>query len=309
VNYLIKNGINLISRQEYEQAYENFKVLDKEFAGLPVGKIYLAASKIAQNYDYAIPFDENYILENLEAAETQSEYLLKSNPENIWYHYFAGLAKGYLAYYKALNGNWLDAITGGFEAVSHFEDCLKINPDFYEAMIAIGAYKYWKSRKTEFISWLPFIDDEKEEGILMLKKAVEKSTYNSYLAVNSLIWIYIDNKDYKKAAKIAENALKNFPTNRSFKWGLARSNENIDKRKSILIYYDILKSFPVKSNINQITLKHLIAQQYEKIGETQKAMKLCNEIFSVKNLSDFEKEKLGDRLSRVAEMKKRLSAK
>ena len=48
------------------------------------------------------------------------------------------------------------------------------------------------------------------------------------------------------------------------------------------------------NHFNEIVLKHLIAQQYEKMGEKVKALKLCNEIMGITKLSDFVKNKLGD---------------
>lgn len=126
-----------------------------------------------------------------------SERLLKSDPHYIWNHYFLALTEGYIAYYDALRESWLQAFSTGLSSVSGFEDCLEIDENFYESLIAIGSFKFWKSNKTEFINWLPFIDDEKELGIKYLQKAIKSSGYNSHLAIHSLIWIYIDQKILK----------------------------------------------------------------------------------------------------------------
>ncbi|MDR3667910.1 MAG: hypothetical protein P4L35_13790, partial [Ignavibacteriaceae bacterium] len=71
-------------------------------------------------------------------------------------------------------------------------------------------------------------------------------------------------------------------------------------------YYEILNSYTNLNSMNhynEIILKHLIAQQYEKMGDKQKALKLCDEILGIRNLSDFVKNKLGDRLDRVKELR------
>ena len=60
------------------------------------------------------------------------------------------------------------------------------------------------------------------------------------------------------------------------------------------------------NHFNEIVLKHLIAQQYEKMGEKEKALKLCNDIMGITNLSDYVKSKLGDRLNRVNELRLRV---
>jgi predicted Zn-dependent protease len=309
VHNILKSGIRLIVDQKYDEAEKLFDQLDKTRKDIPLGKIYLAAVSIARSYDYELPFDHKLITKNLEGAKRISERLINKDETNIWNHYFLALTEGYIAYYDALRESWLQAFSTGLSSVSAFEYCLAIDKNFYEALIAIGSYKFWKSKKTEFINWLPFIDDEKELGIQYLRDAVKYSGYNSRLAINSLIWIYIEQEDYTEAIKVAELALKNHPQSRVFKWGLARSYESIDPQKSVELYTEILNSYPknLKSNrINEVTLKHIIAQQLQKINKNDEAVKLCTEILSIKDYSDYELEQVQNRLERVRQLRQEL---
>jgi hypothetical protein len=61
--------------------------------------------------------------------------------------------------------------------------------------------------------------------------------------------------------------------------------------------------------VNEITLKHIIAQQYAKIGETQQAIEYCDEVLSIKNIPPKILEDMSDRLERVKELKIELTAK
>lgn len=312
VNKILISGIQLIVDQKYDDAFELFKMLDESRRDLPLGKIYLAATMIAEAYDYQQPFDDKSIIKYLDDAKKISEGLLDKDYKNIWNNYFYALTTGYSAYYDALNDNWISALSTGITSVSAFEYCLSIDEKFYESLIAIGNFKFWKSKKTEYFNWLPFLSDEKDTGIAYLEKAVIHSRYNSYLAIHSLIWVYIEQGEYQKAIKIAEAGLLKNPESRLFKWGLARAYENINPEKSISIYFDILKSYPsnIKSNkINEITLKHIIAQQYVKTGKFGEALKLCDEILSVNNLNGFEHKKLDERIERVVQLRNQLKSK
>lgn len=312
VHKILKSGINLIIDQKYDDAEKLFDQLDKTRKDIPLGKIYLAAAQIAKSYDYREPYNDELITKYLDGAKKISERLLKSDPHNIWNHYFLALTEGYIAYYDALRESWLQAFSKGLSSVSGFEDCLEIDENFYESLIAIGSFKFWKSNKTEFINWLPFIDDEKELGIKYLQKAIKFSGYNSHLAIHSLIWIYIDQKDFDDAIKVAELALKNYPKSRIFKWGAARAFEEIDPAKSIILYKEILSSYPknLKSNkINEVTLKHIIAQQLVKINKQGEALKICNEILTITDYTKFEFDEVDDRLERVRTLKKELTSK
>jgi len=309
IHKILKSGINLIIDQKYDEAEKLFKQLDQTRKDLPLGKIYLAAVNIAKAYDYEEPYDHKLITNYLESAKKISERLLKNDEKNIWNNYFIALTEGYIAYYAALRENWLQAFSTGLSSVSGFEDCLEINKDFYESLIAIGSYKFWKSKKTEFISWLPFIEDEKELGIKYLQNAVKFSGYNSHLAIHSLTWIYIEQEEFDAAIDVAELALKEHPQSRIFKWGLARALEDIDSPKAISLYNEILKSYPknLRSNkINEVTLKHIIAQQLIKINRVSEALKICDEILSISNYSKYESDKVSDRIERVKILKKEL---
>lgn len=309
VDSLLKSGIMNIVDQQYTEANKYFEQLALEYPELPLGKIYLAASKIAEAYDYKNEYDADYIESNLQEAKEQAEELLSTDEDNLWFNYYYALAEGYIAYYDAIREDWLSALSTGMNSISAFGNCLNIDNNFYEAYIAIGTYEYWRSRKTEFLDWIPFYDDETEIGIEKLRTAIRSASYNSYLAVNSLIWIYIDQKDFKTAIEIGRSALNEFPNSRYFKWGLARAYEDVNPDSSIQLYFEILNSFPERENlnrINEIILKHLIAQQYAKAGEKEKALILIDEILAISDLNDYEISMLEERLVRVKELKSTL---
>lgn len=305
VHSLLKAGIDETIRQNYAKADSIFSYIDKNYPHLPLGKIYQAANMLAKNFDYGEEFNSEYITGYLEAARKQSTEILEHDDKNIWSRYFMALSKGYYSYFEALNGSLILSFTDGLSSIIFFEQCLEQSPDFYEAYTALGTYKYWKSAKLEFLNWLPFVEDEREEGIKYLEKAVRSSSYNKYLAANSLIWIYIDQHKYKDAVNISLELLKKYPDTRFFKWGLARAYENLDSRKSIDVYYNILNSYrdAAQNGYNEILLKHKIAQQFAKVGERDKAKKLCIEILDrSKNISIYVKEKLGERIRRVEKL-------
>lgn len=309
VDFLIKSGIMNIVNQEYTEANKNFNQLTFEYPELPLGKIYLAAGKIAEAYDYKKEYDSDFIESNLQEAIEHAEKLLSTDEDNLWFNYFYALAEGYIAYFDAIQDNWLSALSTGMNSISAFGNCLNIENNFYEAYIAIGTYEYWMSRKTEFLDWIPYHNDKTKIGIEKLRTAIKFASYHSHLAVNSLIWIYIDQKDFNTAIEIGQKAVNEFPNSRYFKWGLARAYEDVNTDSSIQLYYELLESFKQEidqNRVNEIVLKHIIAQQYVKIGEQDKALILCDEILAMSNLNDYELSRLEERLERVKDFKNTL---
>lgn len=309
VDSLINLGISNIIDQKYNNAIATFNNLEFEYPELPLAKIYLAACKIAQAYDLAMEYDSDYIESKLEEARIIAEDLIDDDNQNIWNEYYLALAEGYQSYFDAINDNWLSAISTGMNSISAFGECLNIDSTFYEAYIGIGTYEYWMSRKTEFLNGFPFYEDETQIGIDKLQEAINKSSYNSYLAINSLVWIYIDQEKYNEAITVAQKAVEEFPESRYFKWGLARAYEDVDPETSIKIYEKLLESYAAEdstNHINEIILKHLIAQQHFKIGDLTKSLKLCNDVLSITELTDFELSKLENRIERVKEFRQKL---
>lgn len=309
VNKLLDVGIDYVLNQNYELAKSKFSLLEKKYPELPFGRIYLAVVEITKAFDYGEEIKSEELSESLDKALEQSEKLLKNNPKDIWNYYFVALSKGYKAYLKVLNGEWISAISNGLSSVHYFEDCLEIDSTFYESYAALGTYKFWKSRKLEFLEWLPFFDDESEKGIEYLELALTKTSYNRNLAAVSLIWIYIDSKNFYRAITLAEIELKKNPINRTLKWALARAYEDVNLRRAVQIYYDLLNSYegiPGQNHFQEITIKHIIAQQYLKMGEKREALRLCEEILTDNRLTEAVREKLSDRLKKVRKMKKEL---
>lgn len=309
VNYLLNAGIENILSQNYDEALKKFRTLDEEYPEIPLGKIFQSAVLITKSVDYNNFEYDRIIYQLLDSAEDQADSLLYLSDLNVWNHYFKALAVGYQSYFSALKSDYFDAFSTALTSLEHFEMCLELDSLFYESYTALGSYFYWKSAKTEFLSWLPLFEDDSELGINYLKEAVKNATYHRHLAANSLIWIYIDRGNYYDAISIAESFLEKYPDSRFFLEGAARAYEEIDKNKAIEYYKRMIESLPVNvasTVVNRVILLHKIAMQYEKLDDRQKVLALCDEILSIK-IDDEHISKLEERLDRVEQLKKRFA--
>lgn len=306
VDKLLIKGIDNLLNQNYISADSSFQVIEREFPNFPFGKIYRAANSIAKSLDYGEEFEHDFIIRNLESAVGISEAKLEKNENDVWNNYFAAMSKGYLAYYLALQEDYIEAFSQGYFSIAFFERCEKLEHNFYESKIALGTFLYWKSVKAD---WLPFVGDDKKMGIKYLEEVIKHKTYNYSMAVNSLLWIYINEKNFVKAIETAELVLEKYPQNRYFKWCLARAYEEINKTKAIEIYNDVLNSLNFINHLNvfnEVTLKHKIAQLYERMGNYKTSLKYCDEILAIKNIPQKQYDRLEERLERVKEQRTKL---
>jgi tetratricopeptide (TPR) repeat protein len=309
IDSLLKVGINEIILQKYENAKIIFSQLDELYETEPLGNIYLAATEIAKAVDYEEELDKDYLDSLFTLAKSKTDILLKQDNENIWYNYYNALIYGYKAYYSSILANLVSAFADGVLSLQSFQKCLDINPDFYEAYIALGTYNYWKSAQVKSLLWIPFIADNRKEGIEYLEKILRVFTYNKHLAAYSLIWIYIDFEESEKALELSLKMLEEYKNSRYFMWVLARAYQDIDKNKAIEVYQQLLKSnetIQEHNQFNEIVLKHKIAMLFYEIGKFNDSLKLCNEILDFKFKSDKIRERLNNRIKRAEILKKKI---
>jgi tetratricopeptide (TPR) repeat protein len=312
VDNLIRSGVDCLLNNKYEVAGYKFSELNRLFPKLPLGKIYMAVNEIAKSVELSQKFDENKIERLLEDAKELSDSLYKKNKSDLWTNYFMALSKGYDAYYKGMRGNYLSAITNGISSLSYYEKCLEIDSSFYDSYIALGTFYYWKSAKTKSLTWLPFVSDDRPLGKKLLEKSINKNTYGRFLGAYSLVWIYIENKEFSKAINLCNEVLKEYPNNRMFKLTLARVYTELDKLKAIKIYNEVLDSIidlEPNNHITEIELKHKIAMQYYDLGNYEKSMSFCRNILQIKLTDKYAKEQLAERLERVKKLYNELKEK
>jgi tetratricopeptide (TPR) repeat protein len=215
---LVVSGIDFILKHEYDRADSVFNVVAHRYPEHPIGYLYQAAVMQAYTMDFDVPIEQEKFDSLLMRGENAAEKF--SLP---WSEYFLGTADGYDAYERVESGDWFGGVRKGMSSASQFEEIIGKDSSFYDAYVGIGTYYYWRSRKTEFLQWLPFVKDDRALGITMLIVGAERSEYNRFAAMSALISIYLDAEEYKQAEEWSRRGLNSYPENRIFLWGLATS--------------------------------------------------------------------------------------
>ncbi len=220
---LVSEGIDLILRQNYDQADSVFRVAVNKFPRHPLGYLYRAAVLQTKTMDYLDPLDIEPFDALLATAKSESEKLVEQYPKSALGYFFLGTAEGYDAYSRVDAVNWIAGITKGLAAASDFKKAVELDSTLYDAYVGVGTYYYWKSRKTDFLNWV--LGDRRADGIRMLELASQKAADNRYAALSALTAIYTDARKYDQAIDCAIRGLRRYPENRIFLWGLAAAQE------------------------------------------------------------------------------------
>ena len=310
---VVLQGIDLTLKQDYPTAKALFQSVIDKYPNHPAGYLYLAGTVQAEFSDYEDGFDRRLFDSLLAKGEALADHLIERKDSADWGYYYAGTALSYRAFSESERGNWPSVIIDGMNSAKMFERCLELNPKFYDAMSGLGAYYYWRSKKIEFLSWLPFVTDRKKEGISLLTSAVENGTYDTFQAMNSLILVLTEEARYDEALPITLRALARYPENRSFLWCLVGIVERVPHKDTIVIKSAVTRllasvvNAPVRNHYYEAACRLKLAQYAMAKHDYGRAIEECTAILQYKGLEGKTKRDIGKKLREASELMVRAS--
>lgn len=309
---LIQSGIKYSIQHDYSKAESIFQRIIQDYPDHPIGYFFLAATIQSKMMDYesdqwSHDFHQNIRLA-IQYAEKNEFRKQEHDPWSMFYH---GSALCYLAFYEGRNGDYLKAISHGLSGISILKKLIKIDPELYDVHFGIGSYKYWRSRKTKFLNWLPLISDDREEGIDMVRQAVQKGKFTQYAAMNELIWILLDADKTEEAYCWALRGLEKFPQSRFFLWGSAKSAFVLENYSAAVTHFqqllDSIINAPFDNYYNEYICRVKLAQCFEKLGKFADASAQIIYIESLPLSPGIEK-KLKKQREELSQLKKKLTS-
>ena len=281
---LVISGIDFILNQDYGRADSLFRVVTDRYPDYPAGYLYRAAVMQAYNIDFDVPIEQEKFDSLLVIGKHTAEKI--SSP---WSGYFLGTADGYDAYERVERGDWFGGVRKGMSSASKFEEIIDKDSSFYDAYAGIGTYYYWRSRKTEFIRWLPFVKDDRALGISMLVTGAERSEYNRFAAMSALVSIYLDAENYKQAETWSKRGLNSYPENRFFLWGLAtaldRENRSAEAVPAYTTLLENIERAHAPHPYNEIVCRLNLVKSKVVVNDTADVFNHLNKILSYETSS------------------------
>jgi tetratricopeptide (TPR) repeat protein len=272
----VTTGLDLILRQEYDQAETHFTALSSEQPRHPAGPLFHAAVLQARSLDWGTILEQKQFDSLLTEAFRRITHLTDGGASTQWNTFFAATAEGYDAVASVERGDWFGGIRKGISSAAQFEELLDADSTFTDAGVGLGAYLYWRSRKTEFLHWLPFVADDRPRGIRLLVEGADRGMYNRHAAISALISIALDASEYAEAERWSNRGLQDYPENRVFLWGKATALDRAGHcQKAIPAYEELLHSIlrsatPVP--YDQIVCRLNLAKCLVTAGDAQRAI-------------------------------------
>jgi tetratricopeptide (TPR) repeat protein len=307
IDSLLQTAITQTILQQYDKALELTELVIKSTPSEPTGYFFKAAILQARMMDYEnYEHDEKAFFFATATCRKLAQAKLKERHDQAWAHFFYGSAMGYEAFLLGKKKKFLEAFRYGWQSLQHLEAALKINPQLHDAYLGIGTYKYYRSKMSKTFSWLPFVKDEREEGILMIRQAIAHGRYSRTAAINGLSWILINENRSAEALALIDSALIMYPASRFFLWSAGEAAYRAKRYDQAAAYYRlILSSLQNENRLSpylELAGRTRLAKAYQAAGKAEEACREFERI-GVLNLSKRDRERGEEFLQEAAKQR------
>ena len=211
IDGLIEQGQRCTLSGEYAQALAAFDEVSNLRPGHPAGSFYKAAVWERRMADLQEACWESVFYALVDSAIAGGERLIQGGTEDPWVYAFVGAACGLKGVYEAQQERWWTAFRDGWQGVKWLREALGKAPDLCDAYVGMGTYLYWRGKMTHMLTWLPFVRDERTEGIRLLEIAAARSRYSRDGARCQLLWIFSEEGRFGEAMEIGQELYAQYP--------------------------------------------------------------------------------------------------
>ncbi len=201
------------------------QVLIDKYAEDPIGPFSRSAALLGRMFDREEAEPRDSLLALLDIADSLAGCIRDtcSNATAAWMSFFRGHVRSYRAMYESRFGSKLKALRLGFDILSEYEKGREFDSSCYDLYLGLGLYHYWKSSKGGILRKVRILKNEMQRGIDELRLAADSSRISREAARNSLIWIWLDQKEYDSALTLSLRMSEQFPDGKLFLWPAAQA--------------------------------------------------------------------------------------
>ncbi len=272
--------------------------LIRRFPESAAGYFFRAGVVNSMMVDYEDSFREEDFYAYAEKAVEIAEAGIERDPGDPWPHFYRGGALGYIAFNKFRTGSYFQAFTRGMQSVGELKRAVELDSTLYDAYLGLGSYKYWVSRRTEFLRWTPFVSDRREEGLAMMREAMEKGRYSYESAASGLGWALIDAERYEEAVAVAEKVLELHPDSRFFQFIKARAWFKMERwEEAVEAYRELLANIrrgERNNGYNEVIVLSKLSVSLVELKRYDEAAEYCFAGLELPLSDDIRKRKRGD---------------
>ncbi len=271
----ISRVLKLAFLLQYDEAFEQLDTLELLLPDHTLVALLRAGVYYCRTLDHEDDLDMPDFQREYDKAWNSAEEL-EASGEIAEADLYLGILLGFKALLYQRQDRWWPAVRAGLKSVKHLKACLAADSTYTDALLGVGTYKYWSSRATDFINWLPLIPDQKEQGIAIMHRAMNEGFFGVEISRSTLAWTLIDAGRYNEAIELSLEGLMNCPGSRFYLWTLAAGYYKMGKyRKASEVYrqlYDSIHSLERNNYYNEVSICKRLGQIYLGLNKPEEAL-------------------------------------
>ncbi len=290
VEQLIRAGLEYAYTEQFDSASMYFDKIVREYPQNPAGYFMKAALLQLKMMDACrFELEDEYMLLMRKAAN-HAQAVLDANEEDLWAEFYLANTYVYQAVYRAFRKDYFETFKVGVKGGRMMQDLVKRDSSFYDAYLSAGTFEYFWARASRYLPFLNLGGGDVDGAIKKLHTAAEKSLYSGPTACNSLAFIYGEEGEYEKAARIIDSLLILYPGSRTFLWNKAELEFNNDNFEiAVDLFEDLYNRYDAMNEKNYANLAQCrlyIGKCFAELGDKDSARKNLKEVIQYKEHSD-----------------------
>jgi tetratricopeptide (TPR) repeat protein len=238
-------GQKLIFERKYAEAQKYFWNLAHKYPKSPLGsfgEMALYNAMMFENYDFSLDKAFDQVSHGNELLVDQ---IVQDNNASAWNLFLCGASSGLRGFYLIRKDQALKALGQASTADKCLKRALEKDPKFTDVYLGTGMSKYWRSVFALRFKGLPFIKDRRAEGIAEMKKAIDEGTIAGELGRASLLFVYLQDNQFKPGLELSQSLFNNYPQNVIAQQHVGRFQLSLGQRQQALqTFNDLLKNDP-----------------------------------------------------------------
>jgi hypothetical protein len=244
----VESGFRQMYNLDFDEAHKTFGAWERDHPQDPMGAVSNAAAYLFAEFDRLNILHSEFFVEDsmfrrrpkltadpavrkafdaeLEKSLELADAALARAPRDTDALFVKIMALGLRADFVALiDRHYLDSLNVMKSSRSTAEQLLAIEPNYYDAYLAVGVENYMLSLKPAPIRWflqMNGAETDRDRGIQNLRLTAEKGHYLCAYARLLLAVAALRNKDKAQAREILSKLATEFPRNRLYSEELAR---------------------------------------------------------------------------------------
>jgi len=303
----ILEGIELTVNNQFEQASQLYQQLIDSYPAYPAGYFYKGATLQAAMLDAENFSNREDFFRLMNRTIDIADSLRKKGEGNGWISFYEGSAYLYRSFLNMKEGDWYTAYQDARRGVKTLESAVQQDSALYDAYLGIGSYQYWKSAKSKFLLWLPFVSDQRQQGIKLVSRAIREGLFVGVVGKDQLVWILMDHGDIPRALQLARENYQDYPESRFLRWTLASAAFHAGEwTLSEKLYRELLKEvrkLPANNGLNEVDCLVRLAEIARENESWENAFEQADEALRI-TLDPEVRERAKNKLKRALEIRR-----